>query len=489
MYRLFFANKAVCRGVMIGFLFLWVGILMPACDGGSSSDDSETGSAVFSLQWPDKDQSGDQTATDWHASDDMGSDPLSTSLYAAGYDECQFYGVTTITCDVYDENETWMGGDSFKCSAHRALVKNISAGENFIFAIKAMGGPDIVLYEAEVTGTISPGKTTDLGVVELVPAMPESGPDSCEAIAEGNSWTYRFTLPDTETVTGTTTITSYTDPKIYFQHVGYDFNTGWDSTIDSVSLITEDYFAHESLTTTSVMASGVTMVATMDYDPALPTGFRDLDKKNIGDTIQGSSHSLVKSYIDNALVSSLETDIDVTITVVDDAVAVDVPAGHFDNAIMVTIETTTTHEGRSPTTSTTTEWWVCGIGYVKAVDSESGNTTELESYSVWNGETWVAGGGDEQQTEPHTWSSYIIPEDPEPFEDVVVVVDVNREDITVSYEVVGTDGYEDSGSMVSDNNGEIRFFIPGGEEGVRDDITVSVLAWGPDFVRTFSYFF
>ena len=237
------------------------------------------------------------------------------------------------------------------------------------------------------------------------------------------------------------------------------------------------------------MASGVTMVATMDYDPALPTGFRDLDKKNIGDTIQGSSHSLVKSYIDNALVSSLETDIDVTITVVDDAVAVDVPAGHFDNAIMVTIETTTTHEGRSPTTSTTTEWWVCGIGYVKAVDSESGNTTELESYSVWNGETWVAGGGDEQQTEPHTWSSYIIPEDPEPFEDVVVVVDVNREDITVSYEVVGTDGYEDSGSMVSDNNGEIRFFIPGGEEGVRDDITVSVLAWGPDFVRTFSYFF
>ncbi len=130
----------------------------------------------------------------------------------------------------------------------------------------------------------------------------------------------------------------------------------------------------------------------MDYEPALPSGFRDLDKKNIGDTIQGSSHSLVKSYIDNALVSSQEIDIDVTITVVDDAVAVDVPAGHFDNAIMVTIETTTTHEGRSPTTSTTTEWWVCGIGYVKAVDSESGNTTELESYSVWNGETWMTGG-------------------------------------------------------------------------------------------------
>jgi len=104
----------------------------------------------------------------------------------------------------------------------------------------------------------------------------------------------------------------------------------------------------------------------------------------------------------------------------------------------------------------------------------------------------AGGGGHDEGSEPvqpHEWTSYSIPADPSPGQNVTVVVDVNASGAQVHWEWVGTDLWNDSGISTSGSNGEIRFTIPGAAEGVTDTVTVSVPDWGPTFVRTFSYTF
>jgi len=68
------------------------------------------------------------------------------------------------------------------------------------------------------------------------------------------------------------------------------------------------------------------------------------------------------------------------------------------------------------------------------------------------------------------------PADPGPEEDVMMTVRLipAKEGVEISYTVNGTDGYYDEGTSDSDDAGEINFYIPGGEGGVVDTITVDV---------------
>ncbi|MEA1947880.1 MAG: tetratricopeptide repeat protein, partial [Thermodesulfobacteriota bacterium] len=101
-----------------------------------------------------------------------------------------------------------------------------------------------------------------------------------------------------------------------------------------------------------------------------------------------------------------------------------------------------------------------------------------------------SGGGSGVGTvPPQEWTSWIVPSDPAPYQDVTVWVDVKSAGVTVVYEVSGTDGYKASGSLVSDSSGKISFNIPGAEAGVTDTVTVKVPEWGPSYVQTFIYVF
>ena len=70
----------------------------------------------------------------------------------------------------------------------------------------------------------------------------------------------------------------------------------------------------------------------------------------------------------------------------------------------------------------------------------------------------------------------VNPADPAPKQTVSVTVTVLNalEGTPVSYSVAGTDGYSQSGTLSTDQNGQVSFSIPGAlEEGVVDTVTVT----------------
>ncbi len=68
------------------------------------------------------------------------------------------------------------------------------------------------------------------------------------------------------------------------------------------------------------------------------------------------------------------------------------------------------------------------------------------------------------------------PADPAPQETVTMTVKVfpAKAGVAVSYSVTGTDGYTASGTVNTDENGEITFTIPGGGASVADTVTVDI---------------
>ena len=99
------------------------------------------------------------------------------------------------------------------------------------------------------------------------------------------------------------------------------------------------------------------------------------------------------------------------------------------------------------------------------------------------------GGGVTSAANVQTFTSHSVPADPVPGQDVTVYVNTNAgAGTTVDYSVVGTDSYTDSGSLVTDDSGQISFGIPGAVAGVRDTVTVSVPGSGTGS-KTFTYEF
>jgi hypothetical protein len=79
------------------------------------------------------------------------------------------------------------------------------------------------------------------------------------------------------------------------------------------------------------------------------------------------------------------------------------------------------------------------------------------------------------------------PADPGPGQNVTVFARIFPSAVacSVSYSVSGTDGYADSGTVSTDANGSINFFIPGGAEGVVDTVTVE--SGGRQTVITYTF--
>jgi hypothetical protein len=70
----------------------------------------------------------------------------------------------------------------------------------------------------------------------------------------------------------------------------------------------------------------------------------------------------------------------------------------------------------------------------------------------------------------------ILPADPAPNESVTVTLEIvnSLEGTEVTYSLVGSDSYTQNDNLTTNADGIVTFYVPGGEEGVVDNFTVTV---------------
>ena len=101
----------------------------------------------------------------------------------------------------------------------------------------------------------------------------------------------------------------------------------------------------------------------------------------------------------------------------------------------------------------------------------------------------VADNAADNGTAGYILNVYASPSDPGEYQDVTVYIRVYPagSGARVGFSVSGTDGYANSGTLTVDDEGNASFYIPGGAEGVRDTVSVSIVDSG--ITKTFSYVF
>ncbi|MBT3173316.1 MAG: hypothetical protein HN336_00580 [Lentimicrobiaceae bacterium] len=107
------------------------------------------------------------------------------------------------------------------------------------------------------------------------------------------------------------------------------------------------------------------------------------------------------------------------------------------------------------------------IDAVKLEDADWGGSTEVCLYE----EPMTASSC----TEVQFVSGSPSPSDPGPGEGVTVTATLVPPvaDCSISFSIVGTDGYSNSATNNSDVGGQATFYIPGGDEGVVDNVTIT----------------
>ena len=89
----------------------------------------------------------------------------------------------------------------------------------------------------------------------------------------------------------------------------------------------------------------------------------------------------------------------------------------------------------------------------------------------------------------YSLSAWVTPADPGPGESVYAYAQIYPKDagIEIFFEIVGTDGYSNSETVLTDSEGRASFRIPGGSSGTKDVVTVRLVKTGA--TRTLSYVF
>jgi hypothetical protein len=120
------------------------------------------------------------------------------------------------------------------------------------------------------------------------------------------------------------------------------------------------------------------------------------------------------------------------------------------------------------------------IDPVKMEDAKTDGTTEV----CFIDEVLPASTCDEVQFVTATPN----PQDPGPGEGVTVTADIIPavQGCDVTFSIIGTDGYSDSGTYQTDASGQASFYIPGGAEGVTDHVTI-VTSNGKQYTVTYVF--
>ena len=133
--------------------------------------------------------------------------------------------------------------------------------------------------------------------------------------------------------------------------------------------------------------------------------------------------------------------------------------------------------------------------YQTVVMDDLGNKDEVVVPIISGQGTVVAVNTNEQQEEEeeepslYTLSVVASPADPGPDQDVTVtaIISPPTEGIEIYFHIIGTDGYGDTATLLTNTEGKASFGIPGGAGEVRDTVTVRIVKTGQE--RVFSYVF
>ncbi len=156
MKKLSIFNRQRFPAFLFYLFYIFVIFLISGCGGGGddsfSSEPSETGSASFTVAW--------HNTPVVHASENN----LIMTI------DCEAAGVSTITCEIYDESNTYLTSESFACSAGQGTINNVPAGTNRELVILGEDGNGNILYHGKTTGiTVTASQINDAGTIDTHP--------------------------------------------------------------------------------------------------------------------------------------------------------------------------------------------------------------------------------------------------------------------------------------------------------------------------------
>ena len=149
-----------CDGFKVAsfIITLLIILVIQACSGDKpdSGFPKGTGSATFSIQWPD------------NASIEQSGRPREAS--AITNIDCASLGVATVSATFTDSGGTTIALGTWACSAHTGRVDSIPEGSGYKIVVRAKNSTGNDLYRGERSGiTIIAGQTTNIGTVSLDP--------------------------------------------------------------------------------------------------------------------------------------------------------------------------------------------------------------------------------------------------------------------------------------------------------------------------------
>lgn len=118
------------------------------------------------------------------------------------------------------------------------------------------------------------------------------------------------------------------------------------------------------------------------------------------------------------------------------------------------------------------------------------NVSQVPGFQVpQDGGVGIAVSNDKPPVATYSLSVSASPVDPGPGVGVTAkaVVQPAKSGLQLTFSIVGTDGYSNSGTLTTNSQGTVSFYIPGGAEGVVDTVIFTLVVTGE--TKSFSYVF
>ncbi len=164
--------------------------------------------------------------------------------------DCAASGVSTVEGKVYDENNSYLVGDSWPCSYHQGTVHGVPVGSDRKLVVTGEDSSGNVLYRGEVTGiTVTAGQTTSVDTMVLSFEPTLSAPaDGSTVAADGFSFEWdsvtgaaEYRIQVSEDSTFSTTVIDDTVSETTYTPSGFS-----DGTIYYWRVKVIDSFSNES---------------------------------------------------------------------------------------------------------------------------------------------------------------------------------------------------------------------------------------------------